>query len=210
MIVGIADERRGEVEYGRLQWFEPESLDDDQRHLYDEIVGGPRARDAKTSALVDDQGRLYGPFNAMLLSPDFGEAVQRLGMTVRFRSTLSPRAREMATLVVARASKSDFEWHAHARLGRAAGLTDEEIQAVAGDYDSTSMNDDERLVLRVTKSLIEERDLSDQLFSEVHARLGDVILLELIVLVGLYELLARSMRVWRTPLLDGEDVVFPD
>jgi AhpD family alkylhydroperoxidase len=193
-----------------LEWFEPESLDEAQRQLYEEIIGGPRARDARTSALVDERGRLHGPFNALLIDPEFGEAVQRLGMTVRYRSKLSPRAREIATLAVARASQSNFEWHAHSRLGRAAGLTEEEIQAIADDHEAATLDDDERLILRVTRALIEQRDLDDQQFAEGHSRLGDVVLMELVVLVGLYELLARSLRVWRTPLSDDSAPQFPE
>jgi 4-carboxymuconolactone decarboxylase len=200
----------GELNHGRLQWFRPNDLDDEQRQLYDEIVAGPRKSDASTSGLVDEEGRLHGPFNAMLIDPTFGTAVQRLGLTVRYRSQLNPRSREIATLAAASATKSNFEWHAHSRLGLAAGLTIEEIESIAIGSIADSFSDVERLLLRATRALLEERDLNDELFSEVHEGVGDAILFELIVLVGLYELLARSLRVWRTPLPDDSEPEFSD
>jgi 4-carboxymuconolactone decarboxylase len=199
-----------EVSHGRLPWFRPDDLNDEQRRLYDEIVVGPRKSDASTSGLVDDEGHLHGPFNAMLVDPPFGMAVQRLGLTVRYHSQLAPRVREIATLSAASATKSNFEWHAHSRLGRAAGLTSDEIESIAAGSIADSFNDVERLVLRATQSLLEERDLNDALFAEVHETLGDAVLFELIVLVGLYELLARSLRVWRTPLPDDSEPRFTD
>ena len=44
---------------------------------------------------------------------------------------------------------------------------------------------------------------SDQVFAEVEQHLGVVDLMQLLALVGLYELLRRNLRVWRTPPTDG-------
>lgn len=198
------------MNHGRLPWLRPNELDDAQEHLYELIVGGPRAKDVEISALVDIEGRLHGPFNALLLDPVIGEAVQNLGAAIRYHSILKPRAREIATLTVARALRSNFEWHAHTLLGRDVGLTDAEIGAIADDRESKTFGEDERLIWHVTRILIQDRDLEDQLFTEVHDTLGDVILMELIVLIGFYELLARSLQVWRTPLPKDSDSRFFD
>ena len=83
----------------RLRSFRPSELNDDQLEVYNAIAGGPRA--GGPFALTNDDGSLRGPFNAMVLSPAIGLALQSVGAAVRYRSTLTDRAREMAILVVA-------------------------------------------------------------------------------------------------------------
>ncbi|HEX3648942.1 MAG TPA: carboxymuconolactone decarboxylase family protein, partial [Pseudonocardiaceae bacterium] len=85
----------------RIPRLPPAELDDEQQRLYASITDGPRARNA--FGMVDGNGALGGPFNAMLLHPPIGDPLQRLGAAIRYGSTLSDRAREMAILMVAAA-----------------------------------------------------------------------------------------------------------
>ncbi|HEY0949418.1 MAG TPA: hypothetical protein VGD85_04425, partial [Nocardioides sp.] len=54
---------------------------------------------------------------AGLLSPAVGDALQRLGAAVRYRTALPDRAREMAILLVAARWDSAFEREAHEAVG---------------------------------------------------------------------------------------------
>ena len=65
--------------HGRLPWPTPDELDEPRRAVYDAIAGGPRAAGPQAFRLTDDDGRLEGPFNAMLVSPGVGLALQELG-----------------------------------------------------------------------------------------------------------------------------------
>ena len=114
----------------RIGKFEPSALDAEQRSLYDAIAGGRRAQGPQLFRLADAEGRLEGPFNAFLLQPRLGSALQALGASVRYDTGLGDRCREIAILVVAAHWRSDFEWHAHAAVGRAAGLGDAELAAL--------------------------------------------------------------------------------
>src|SRR4051794_18477744 len=58
------------MEIGRLPHPTPGELDDDQRAVYDAITGGPRG--SGPFRLTDAEGRLHGPFNAMLVNPQLG------------------------------------------------------------------------------------------------------------------------------------------
>src|SRR5215469_12111400 len=118
------------MKHGRLPWLAPEALSEDQRKLYDLIVGGPRGKGPRAFPLTDETGRLNGPFNAMLVSPEVGTAVQELGAAIRYRSSLPDRARELAILELAALRRCAFEWYAHERVGRNVGLTDDELEAV--------------------------------------------------------------------------------
>lgn len=191
------------MDIGRLPHPTPGELSDDQRAVYDEITGGPRGNGP--FRLTDDEGRLHGPFNAMLVNPQLGLTVQQLGADIRYRSTLDAREREIAILALARLRDSDFEWYAHERVGLAVGMTPEELDALdAGDDAPASFSDRERVVLTATRALVADRDLDDATYDDAVRQLGRTTLADLITLVGYYDLLALSMRAWRVPLPEGE------
>ena len=114
----------------RIPKLAPSDLDDDQHALYDAISGGRRAEGPQLFRLTDSEGRLEGPFNAFLLQPRLGSALQALGSSVRYETALSDRCREIAILVVAAHWRSDFEWYAHEALARSVGLTDADLAAI--------------------------------------------------------------------------------
>ncbi|SEG91942.1 4-carboxymuconolactone decarboxylase [Thermomonospora echinospora] len=194
--------------HGRLPWYDPADLDDARRAVHDEIAGGPRAAGPQAFRLTGPGGRLEGPFNAMLIAPGVGGPLQRLGAAIRYATGLPDRWREIAILEVAVARRSDFEWYAHERVGRAAGLTDDELAALRTGHDAPDLDDAERTVRQVCRALLTERDLDDVLYERAITDLGLERLYELVVLVGYYDTLALSLRVFRTPLPDGEPPVF--
>ena len=193
--------------HGRLPWPRPEELDAPRRAVYDAIAGGRRA--TGPFRLVDDEGRLEGPFNAMLVSPGVGSALQELGAAVRYRTSLPDRARELAILALAAIRRSDFEWYAHERIGRRVGLSDAELAALRGGGSAETFSEHERAVFEATRALATTGDLDDEAFTAAQSALGREALAELVVLVGYYDLLALSLRVWRTPLPAGETPPFP-
>jgi alkylhydroperoxidase family enzyme len=139
----------------------------------------------------------------MLVSPNVGGPLQALGASLRFSTRLSDRQREAAILTVAVAHRSDFEWLAHEAVGRAAGLTDVELLSIRDSQPVSSFDGSELAVLEVVGSLIERRDLDDDLFDRAESVLGVVAVVELVVLVGYYETLALLLRTFRTPLPAG-------
>src|SRR4051812_10200552 len=167
----------------RLAKLAPTSLDDEQRAVYDAIAGGRRAQGPQLFRLVDDDGGLEGPFNAFLLQPRLGGALQALGGSVRYETSLSDRAREIAILVVSVHWDSAFEWYAHEAVGRHVGLTDDELAALRqGRYDG--LPEPERVVAETTAALAAEGDLDDTAYDAAVAAVGRPGVFELTTLVG--------------------------
>lgn len=190
--------------HGRLPWLAPHDLTTEQRAVYDDITGGPRASGAGGAlGLTDADGRLHGPFNAMLVNPALGDAVQRLGAAVRYRTAFTDRAREIAILEVARAERSDFEWFAHERIGARAGLGADELAALHRGEAASSFDSTERAVHAFVAALTRTGDADDATYATAADVLGATAVVELVTLVGYYRLLALAMRVHRTPLPDG-------
>jgi 4-carboxymuconolactone decarboxylase len=186
----------------RIPKLPPSALDDEQRSLYDAIAGGRRAQGRQLFRLADEEGRLEGPFNAFLLQPRLGSALQALGSSVRYDTELDERCREIAILVVAAHWRSDFEWYAHEAVGRAAGLAAAELAAVR-DGRHAALAGREAVVARTAATLLERGDLDDAEYHEAVGQIGTEGLFELLTLVGYYATLALQLRVFRVPAPDG-------
>ena len=181
----------------RLERLTRDGLDPEQRELFDQIASGERASRNPNVSRVGPDGALEGPFNAMLRSARLGLALQEVGAQVRFHSSLSDRCRELAILIVATAEQSTYERYVHEQVGRSAGLTDDEMAAVRTGADPGLGDPVERAVLATVWALANHRDLDDTEFREAVGVLGERATYELLALVGYYQLLALSLRVFR-------------
>lgn len=177
----------------------PSDLDAEQAALYDKIAGGPRA--SSPIPLVDDAGHLAGPFNALLHAPAIGDAVQNLGAQLRYASALTPRERELATLLVAGHDDCAYELYAHRRLAAAAGIAPETIEALAAGQVPPLADTREQLVTQFCAELLDGAPAPEVVSAAVES-LGAPLVFELVVLVGYYQLLSR--------LLDVADVGDPE
>ncbi|MCC5581812.1 carboxymuconolactone decarboxylase family protein [Microtetraspora sp. AC03309] len=180
----------------RLAGLSPDALDKEQAELYRAITGGPRAAGPQAFALTDERGRLRGPFNAMLLSPPVGGALQAVGAAVRYHSVLTARVREIAILVVAAHWGSDFEREAHEAVGRTCGLTEAELAALREGALPGLPDPGELAAARAAAALARAGDLTDEEYGDAVAALGERGLFELTTLVGYYATLALQLRIF--------------
>jgi len=181
----------------RLAVLSSDEMTPEQVGLYREILSGPRGQGPRTVLLATGAGGLAGPFNAMLYAPDVGHALQELGAAIRFRTRLTPRIREMAILVVARAWDSTYERSSHEPIGRDAGLTEAEIEALRAGADPGFTDEQERVAHAVVRALTGPADLDDDQYTTATATLGEQALVELSTLVGYYATLALQLRIFR-------------
>ena len=187
----------------RLDLIRPADLDDAQRALYAAITGGPRASQAGTVPIVDESGRLLGPFAVMLLTPEVGNAMQQVGAKIRFATALTARERELGILAVAGALRSDFERLAHEPAALRAGLTQAQVNAVLSGQVPDGLAGDEALACRLAQVMTADRALPEDDYEAGLAALGERRLAELTWLVGYYSALALSLAVFRPFLPDS-------
>lgn len=178
----------------RLAGLRRDALSAEQAEVYEAIAGGPRA--GGPFPLVDAEGCLRGPFNAMLLSPPLGLALQEVGAAVRYRSVLTDRAREMAILVVAAHWNSTFELEAHEAVGRRCGLTETELRLLRAGGVPDVPDVAERTAMQVAQALARSGTLTDEQYRAAVAAFGERGLFDLTTLVGYYATLALQLRVF--------------
>ena len=161
-----------------------------QREVYGGIVSGPR------------KGAV-GPFNALLRSPDVADRVQRVGEYVRFQTTIPAALNELAILITGRFWSAQFEFWAHSRLARTAGLDGGIIDAIAEGRRPSTMSDDERIVYDFCTELFCDKAVSDRTFKAAADRFGDRGVIDLIAASGYYSIVSMVLNVDRYPLPAG-------
>lgn len=156
------------------------------RELHDQLVQGPRAA---STPLTDADGRLQGPFGALVHHPAVGQAISGLGEQIRFHGVLPARWRELAVLEIAAFHDSDFEWSVHAPIAAAVGLDDATIHAIGR---GGVLDGDDGTISRFVRSVLHERRIERDLAEAVRAlsSVGDPGYVELVALVSYYGLLA--------------------
>jgi 4-carboxymuconolactone decarboxylase len=186
----------------RLHHLRPDELDAEQRELYDVLTTGSRAQVSfprSDIGMTDGEGRLQGPFNAMLHHPRLGLAVQEVSRRLRFEGVLTDRAREIVILIVAASQRSDFEWAAHSTIAAMVGIGDDEIDAVAAGGDVAWADPAEAAAAALARSLVATGDADDDTYARATSLLGDAGVYEVSTTVGVYQLLAQQMRLFRVP-----------
>lgn len=104
---------------------------------------------------------------------------------------------ELVILRVATLRGSAYELGHHTVVGRRAGLDDADIERVRLGSAAPGWNDRQSLLLRVTESLLEHRDLDDDLWAELRATEDERTTIELLMLVGHYDMLATTLNTLR-------------
>jgi 4-carboxymuconolactone decarboxylase len=187
------------MDHGRLPWLRPVDLDPAQRVLYDRVTSSFRAA-STTIPLLDEEGRLNGPFNPMLTSPGIGVALEELGRALRSPGTLPRLVFESVVIMCASSLRASYEWYAHAPLAREAGLSEEQVHAVfRGDFERLAPTVPIELVRLVVASLAHTRP-ADEDVAAVRSLYGAGAVTEVIVTIGHYHVIAMLMSVWDCPM----------
>ncbi|HVT67478.1 MAG TPA: carboxymuconolactone decarboxylase family protein [Trebonia sp.] len=174
----------------------PDEMTEEQLALYKLFATGKRAAPGTPFSLVDDTGRLQGPPACWVLAPPFGRALEQLGGAVRYDRTLPARANEIAILMVAHHHRSPFELHAHTLAGTAAGLSQQDLDALAAGQPPELATEPERVIYAVTRRILDAGTLDDDEYAEAVSVLGTAGLLELTTIIGWYNMLAVQLSVF--------------
>ena len=126
--------------------------------------------------------------------PDLTRAFNTFNGHVQFGTTLTARQRELVILRVAAVRASAYEWAQHALLARDAGITADEIQRVARGDNAAGWSDLERVMLRAVDELIADALLSEETWTALAGELDEQQLMDLVFLVGCYDLLAMAFN----------------
>ncbi|HEV7760387.1 MAG TPA: carboxymuconolactone decarboxylase family protein [Acidimicrobiales bacterium] len=113
-----------------------------------------------------------------------------------------PRDREIVILRTAWRARCEYEFGHHRVIGPREGLSDAEVDRLAGD-DLTGLDDDDRALVDLVDEVADQVTLSDATWDRLKARWSDDQILELLALTGMYRLIAGVVNSAGTELEPG-------
>ena len=174
----------------RLPKLKYEDMDSEQKNLHDEILAGPRTQ-------------IAGPMHAWFLNPPYGSLIEKVGAFCRYETSLAPRLSELAIIIVARHWSADVEWFAHTEIALNKGISQETIDAIKKNKYPQFEETDEALIFDITKSILNNKGLTDELFKTAVDKIGKKSLLDLTAIIGYYCNIAIQLNVFEIPTDDG-------
>ena len=160
----------------------------EQKKLMQAIVAGPRKQ------------MRGGPFQALLRSPELGDIVQQFGAHIRFKSVFPDALKEIAIMVTARHWTAQYEWVAHSRMAREAGVDPAKVEAISEGKRPQNLTADESSIYDFAAELVRTGEVSDQNFDAVKSRWGERGVVELILTCGYYSCVSMILNVHRHPI----------
>jgi 4-carboxymuconolactone decarboxylase len=127
----------------------------------------------------------------------------RFGGAVLTRMRLDPLVREVAILVVAREAEARYEWIQHEAIAKQVGATDAQIAALEARSDPHGAFDPaQAAAIEFAAAVTHSPRVGDELFAQVRAHFDDREIVELLLAIGDYLMLARVMTVLEIDLDD--------
>ena len=142
-------------------------------------------------------------FLALAHAPALLDAFLSYANAVRDESDLDPKLRELAILTVGHATNSEYEIAHHQSHARKAGVTSEQLAAIA-DFRTADVFDDlERAVMSLAEESTLKVDVSADVWAAARAHLSDKQMVELTLNIAWYNSGVRIMGLLAIDLEDG-------
>ena len=122
---------------------------------------------------------------------------------VLYKSTLSPRDREILILRIGWLCDAEYEWGQHVQIGRRAGLTDDEILRIGAGPNAPGWSEHDRALLRATDELHRDAFISDATWALLGKRYNTEQLVDVIFTVGNYNLVSMMLNSLGVQLDEG-------
>jgi len=135
----------------------------------------------------------------------------RFGGAVLGQMQVDPIVRELAILTVAKEAEAHYEWIQHVAIAKHVGASDEQIAALAEADSCASEGSDGRIraaaaeggifdapqqaAIELAAAVVRGPHISSDLYDCVKAQFGDREIVELLLAIGEYLMLARIMTV---------------
>jgi 4-carboxymuconolactone decarboxylase len=159
--------------------------------------------------LVGRRGRIDGMYRSLLNHPQLTRQVSDLGTFLRFGAGVLPEAlRELTILWVARRLGVAYEWVKHVGPARKAGVPEAVIEAMRSGQEMPNLAPAQAAALTVARCVLERRSIPAAVQDGLAAAVGLPGVIELVVLVGFYQMIAGVIFAFDVPLPAGTEAPF--
>ncbi|MBO6555637.1 MAG: carboxymuconolactone decarboxylase family protein [Pseudomonadales bacterium] len=118
------------------------------------------------------------------------------------KSSLSPREREIAILRAGWLSGSVYEWGQHKVIGKDAGMSDEEIEAIKVGAPDPVWSEHDRFIIKAADELHTDVFISDDTWEGLSKSYDTQQMIDLVFTCGQYRMLAGALNSFGVQLDD--------
>ncbi len=185
----------------RLPLLTSSELAPTQREVYDRMMKEqvPWANKSGFTAATPD-GKLLGPFNALLYGPEVGQAYLNYFTAEKQNTSLSERVHEVVILAVGAAWGSAYELYAHTAVGKSIGLPAEVIEAIVAGRMPEGVSEAEASAYEFTHQLAGTHRVDAATYTRAKAEFGDKGLVDIVMLTGLYLVTCAALNAFEVPV----------
>lgn len=164
----------------------------------------PAQKAAAAALIAGPRKGVFGPFIALMRSPDLMDRMQRVGEYLRFGSVVPAKLNELAMLVTARHVTNQFEWAVHHPAAIKAGVARATVEAIGRGERPGGMPEDEALVHDFCRELLSTHQVSDAIYGRAVRALGEQGVIDLLGCVGYFLAVCLVMNAVGTPPPAGD------
>ncbi|MBI3330337.1 MAG: carboxymuconolactone decarboxylase family protein [Nitrospinae bacterium] len=140
---------------------------------------------------------------ALSNSPKLARRIFPVGNYFMNESSLDPRLRELAVLILMKRLNCHYGFVRHIELAQRAGLTREQIDNIGSYETSPLFSDDDKLIIRYAEELTQKAQVDDALFRQVQERIGQQNILDLTAATAFWNMMARNLNALQVDLEPG-------
>jgi alkylhydroperoxidase family enzyme len=152
---------------------------------------------------LERQKRLYNVFTTMANHPDLARDWLTFANHVLRKCTLPPRDREILILRIGWLCGAEYEWAQHTRIGKAVGLTDDDLKHIQRGPDAAGASQHDRLLLKAVDELRADAFVSDETWNALAKTYDTKQMMDLVFAVGQYNLVSMALNSFGVQLDPG-------
>jgi len=143
---------------------------------------------------LEREGRIFNIFVTLARHPKLLRRWLVFGNHVLSKSTLPPRERELAILRMGWLCRAEYEWGHHVAMGKAAGVTADEISRIPKGPDTPGWSQFDAALLKAVDELHADSFINDATWRALAKRYNDQQLLDLVFTAGQYKLVCMALN----------------
>ncbi len=146
-------------------------------------------------------GEVVNIFRVLMQNPKLARSWSRFAGYILGGQSLPARDREILILRIGWLNQAPSEWEQHVRIGKAAGLSDDEIDRISKGP-KAGWNKHDAALLQAADDLYENSVVSDETWKQLSERFNTEQMMDAVFTVGQYNLVSWALNSFGVPLDD--------
>ena len=160
---------------------------------------------AELVAPIAQRGHVHNIFRTLVNAPKAAKGFMSwANYVLSRRNDLAPREREIVILRTGFLCKSGYEWAQHVRIGRNAGLSDDEIARIKLGAAAPGWTAAEAALLRASDELHHDQFVSDATWSELRNSFCEKQCMDVVFTAGQYTQVSMILNSFGVQLDEGQ------